>query len=125
VLNGENRSVKGNKVEGVPTWISRNGVQLLYKKLSATCQYSYVSSNFANALNTIEPSSNGTIGKVPGYGLLDINATLHLNNTLTVRAGVNNVTDKQYFTKRPTMYPGAGIWSSDGRSFGISVGVKI
>ncbi|MCE7066400.1 TonB-dependent receptor domain-containing protein [Dyadobacter sp. CY326] len=125
VLNGENKSVIGNKVEGVPTWISRNGAQLLYKKLSVTCQYSYVSANFANALNTVEPSANGTIGKVPGYGLLDINATLHMPNGFTIRAGVNNVTDKQYFTKRPTMYPGAGIWSSDGRSFGVSVGVKI
>jgi Fe(3+) dicitrate transport protein len=125
VLNGENTSVAGNDVEGVPTWISRNGAQLLFKKLSLTCQYSYVSPNFANPLNTVEPSANGTIGKVPGYGLLDINATLHISSNYTLRAGVNNVTDKQYFTKRPTMYPGAGVWSSDGRSFGVSFGVKI
>ncbi|MCF2501556.1 TonB-dependent receptor family protein [Dyadobacter chenhuakuii] len=125
VVNNENTSVAGNKVEGVPTWISRNGVQLLYKKLSVTCQYSYVSANFANPLNTIEPSANGTVGKVPGYGLLDLNATWHLGGNYTLRAGVNNVTNKQYFTKRPTMYPGAGIWSSDGRSFGLSFGVKI
>lgn len=125
VVNNENTSVAGNKVEGVPTWISRNGVQLLYKKLSVTCQYSYVSSNFANPLNTMEPSANGTIGKVPDYGLLDLNATLHISSHYTLRMGVNNITDKQYFTKRPTMYPGAGVWSSDGRSFGLSFGVKI
>ncbi|GGM84382.1 TonB-dependent receptor [Dyadobacter beijingensis] len=125
VFNGENRVIDGNRVEGVPTWISRNGVQLLYKKLSVTAQYSYVSSNYANPLNTVEPSANGTIGKVPGYGLLDFNATLRLGKAYTLRAGVNNITDKQYFTKRPTMYPGAGIWSSDGRSFGISFGIKI
>ncbi|MCF2506866.1 TonB-dependent receptor [Dyadobacter sp. CY107] len=125
VVNGENTSVAGNNVEGVPTWISRNGVQLLYKKLSVTCQYSFVSFNFANPLNTVEPSANGTIGKVPGYGLLDLNATLHINGNYTLRMGVNNITDKQYFTKRPTMYPGAGVWSSDGRSFGLSFGIKI
>lgn len=125
IVNGENTSIAGNKVEGVPTWISRNGVQLLYKKLSVTCQYSYVSANFANPLNTVEPSPNGTIGKVPGYGLLDVNATLHINGNYTLRAGVNNITDKQYFTKRPTMYPGAGVWTSDGRSFGLSFGIKI
>ena len=125
VVNGENTSVAGNNVEGVPTWISRNGVQLLYKKLSVTCQYSFVSSNFANPLNTVEPSANGTIGKVPGYGLLDLNATLHINGNYTLRMGVNNITDKQYFTKRPTMYPGAGVWSSDGRSFALSFGIKI
>ena len=125
VVNNENTSVAGNKVEGVPTWISRNGVQFLYKKLSVTCQYSYVSANFANPLNTEAPSANGTIGKVPGYGLLDLNATLHISSNYTLRAGVNNVTDKQYFTKRPTLYPGAGVWSSDGRSFGVSFGIKI
>ncbi|WP_439555635.1 TonB-dependent receptor family protein, partial [Dyadobacter sp.] len=125
VVNSENKSVAGNRVEGVPAWISRNGVQLEYKKLSSTLQYSYVSSNFANPLNTVEPSANGTIGKVPGYGLLDLNATLRLGKAYTLRMGINNITDKQYFTKRPTMYPGAGVWSSDGRSFLVSVGIKI
>ncbi|WP_409017654.1 TonB-dependent receptor family protein [Dyadobacter sp. CY323] len=125
VVNNENTSVAGNRVEGVPTWISRNGIQFLYKKLSITCQYSYVSSNYANPLNTEQPSANGTIGKVPGYGLLDLNATLHISGNYTLRMGVNNMTDKHYFTKRPTMYPGAGIWSSDGRSFGVSFGVKL
>ncbi|CAG5070657.1 Fe(3+) dicitrate transport protein FecA [Dyadobacter sp. CECT 9623] len=125
VVNNENTSVAGNRVEGVPTWISRNGIQFQYKKLASTLQYSYVSSNFANPLNTIEPSANGTIGKVPGYGLLDFNATLRLGTAYTLRMGINNITNKQYYTKRPTMYPGAGIWTSDGRSFQISVGIKI
>jgi Fe(3+) dicitrate transport protein len=125
VVNNENTSVAGKRVEGVPTWISRNGIQFQYKKLSVTAQYSYVSSNYANPLNTEEPSANGTIGKVPGYGLLDLNATLHISQSYTLRMGVNNITDKQYFTKRPTMYPGPGVWSSDGRSFGISFGIKI
>ncbi|TLV03930.1 TonB-dependent receptor family protein [Dyadobacter luticola] len=125
VLNGENKDVAGNRVEGVPTWISRNGLQFLYRKLSVTAQYSYVSSNFANPINTVEPSANGTTGKVPGYGLLDLNATLRLGKSYTLRAGVNNIADKQYFTKRPTMYPGAGVWSSDGRSFNVSFGIKI
>jgi Fe(3+) dicitrate transport protein len=125
VLNNENTNVAGNRVEGVPTWISRNGIQFLYKKLSSTLQYSYVSSNFSNPLNTVEPSVNGTIGKVQGYGLLDLNATIRVAQAYTLRAGINNITNKQYFTKRPTMYPGAGIWSSDGRSFQISVGIKI
>jgi Fe(3+) dicitrate transport protein len=37
---------------------------------------------------------------------------------------INNVTNKQYFTKRPSFYPGPGIWSSDGRSLVVSVGFK-
>ncbi|MNY79016.1 TonB dependent receptor [compost metagenome] len=73
----------------------------------------------------MEPSANGTIGKVPGYGLLDLNATLYLGQHYKLRFGMNNITDKQYFTKRPTMYPGAGVWSSDGRSLGVSFAIKI
>jgi Fe(3+) dicitrate transport protein len=125
VASGENTGVAGNRIEGVPKWISRNGVQFQFRKLSTTLQYSYVSSNYANPLNTDTPSANGTIGKVQGYGLLDLNATIHISKSYTLRAGINNITNKQYYTKRPTMYPGAGIWSSDGRSFQISFGIRI
>jgi Fe(3+) dicitrate transport protein len=38
---------------------------------------------------------------------------------------MNNILDKKYYTKRPAMYPGAGIWTSDGRSLVVSVGIKI
>jgi hypothetical protein len=41
------------------------------------------------------------------------------------KLNVNNVTDKQYFTKRPSFYPGPGVWSSDGRSWSASVSFKL
>ncbi len=125
VLNNENLDVTGNRLEGVPTWISRNGLQLQHKKLFATLQYSYVSSNFSDPLNTVEPSTNGTKGKVPSYGLWDLNGTLKLSSQYTLKLGINNMMNKQYYTKRPTMYPGAAIWSSDGRSVILSFGIKI
>ncbi|WP_052354464.1 TonB-dependent receptor [Flectobacillus major] len=124
-VNGENTSVEGKRLEGVPNWISRNGLQLNYQKLNATIQYSYVGKSYADALNTETPTVNGAKGLVPSYSLLDINATYRINKNYTLRLGINNVTNKQYFTKRPTMYPGAGIWSSDGRSIIASVGIKI
>jgi len=42
-----------------------------------------------------------------------------------LKAGINNLADNQYFTKRPLFYPGPGVWSSDGRSFVVSLGVKM
>ena len=125
VVDNKNTDIVGNKLEGVPTWISRNGIQFQHKNLFTTLQYSYVSSNFADPLNTVTPSANGTKGKVPSYGILDINGTLKINRNYTLKLGVNNLLNKQYFTKRPTMYPGAGIWSSDGRSIIVSFGIKI
>lgn len=125
VLNNENQNTKGNKLEGVPTWISRNGLQFTRSKIFATLQYSYVSELFSDALNTITPSANGAKGKVPAYGLWDFNSTIRFGRNYTLKLGVNNFMNKKYYTKRPTMYPGSGIWTSDGRSIVVSLGIKI
>ncbi|MDO8366854.1 MAG: TonB-dependent receptor [Saprospiraceae bacterium] len=124
-INGkENRSIKGKKVESVPTWISRNGLNIRYKKLSASLLYSYTAESFADPLNTVEPSATGAVGLVPAYGLLDLNASYRYRHFI-VRFNVNNLLNEHYFTKRPTFYPGAGVWPSDGRSVVVTVGVKI
>ncbi len=124
-VNGkENRSIKGKKVESVPEWISRNGLNIRYKNLSASLLYSYTAQSFADPLNTIEPSATGAVGLVPSYGLLDLNASYRYRKII-VRFNVNNLLNEHYFTKRPTFYPGPGVWPSDGRSVVVTVGVKI
>jgi Fe(3+) dicitrate transport protein len=119
----ENRSIKGNRVESTPQWISRNGFNIKYEKLSLSLLYSYTAQSFADPLNTVTPNASGTVGLVPEYGLLDVNASYRVRN-LIFRLAINNITDKQYFTKRPTFYPGPGIWPSDGRSVVLTVGMK-
>lgn len=125
IVNNENADVKGNKLEGVPALISRNGLQLTHNKLFVTLQYSFVSELYSDALNTVEPSVNGARGKVPSYSIWDFNGTWRVAKSYTVRFGVNNFLNKKYYTKRPNMYPGPGIWTSDGRSIVISFGIKI
>ncbi len=120
-----NKSIKGNKVEGVPQWISRNGLDILYKGFSSTILYSYTSSSFSDALNTVTPPASGAKGFTPAYSIWDFNASLRTNSFFTIRAGMNNIFNKQYFTKRPIFYPGPGIWPSDGRNIYVTVGVKI
>ncbi|MBV6442217.1 MAG: TonB-dependent receptor [Haliscomenobacteraceae bacterium CHB4] len=123
-VGNENRDIDGNRVESVPEWISRNGLNLKYKDLSVTFQYSYTDNSFADPLNTVEPSATGAVGLVPAYNLLDVNASYRYGN-LIFRLSINNLTDVQYFTKRPSFYPGPGIWPSDGRSVVLTVGLKI
>ncbi len=125
VVNKENQSVSGNRVEGVPDWISRSGLQVGYKTFAASLQYSYISSSYGDALNTVKPNATGAVGLVPAYGIWDLNCIYHLGGRYSLRVGMNNIANKQYFTKRPTMYPGPGVWSSDGRSLVVAVGVKI
>ncbi len=124
-VGNENVGISGNQIESVPTWISRNGVNFGYKGLYATFQYSYVSSSFSNPVNTVSPSANGANGLVPDYGIFDFNAALSLKGMYTLRFGVNNIFNHQYFTKRPLFYPGPGVWSSDGRGLVVSFGIKI
>lgn len=120
-----NISIKGNKIESVPNLISRNGITFQYSKLSLTALYSYTSKTFADALNTEMPNSSGSVGLVPSYGILDLNTSLKFGKHIELKASVNNILNKQYFTKRPMFYPGPGIWSSDGRSATCSVIFKI
>jgi Fe(3+) dicitrate transport protein len=113
----ENVQLSGNKLESVPEWISRNGLQIGYKFFTAIVQFSHVSETYADAFNTEVPSSNGAVGLVPAYNLWDLNMSFKILPSLTFKFGVNNITDVSYFTKRPTGYPGGGVWSSDGRGF--------
>ncbi len=123
-VGNENHDIDGNRVESVPEWISRNGLNLKYKDLSVSFLYSYTGETFADPLNTVEPSPTGAVGLVPAYGLLDLNASYRVRNLL-FRLSVNNLTDEHYFTKRPSFYPGPGVWPSDGRSVVLTVGVRI
>ena len=124
-VGDKNVSVKDNKVESTPEWISRNGITFRYTKLSITALYSYTAKSYADALNTVKPSATGAVGLVPEYGLLDVNATYRLTKGMIIKVNINNLTDKQYFTKRPSFYPGPGVWSSDGRSVNLTLGLKI
>ena len=125
VINGENKSIEGNRLETLPRWISRNGVRFQHKSLSGTLQYSYVADSFSDAMNTEIPSPDGAKGVVPAYSIVDLNFSLKFSNNYSLRLGVNNLTNEQYFTKRPTGYPGVGVWSSDGRSIVATFSFKL
>ncbi len=121
----KNVSVNGNDVESTPNVITRSGLSVKSHRASLTLLYSYTAKSYADALNTVKPSASGSVGLVPAYGLLDINTSYRFSDMIMVRFNVNNLTNKQYFTKRPSFYPGPGVWSSDGRSVNVSIGVKI
>lgn len=126
IKSGNNNiSIEGNKIESVPSIISRNGLTIQYKKFIFSALYCYTSETFADALNTKTPTANGAVGIVPAYGLLDLSSSFKISRHLTIKASLNNVTNKQYFTKRPLFYPGVGVWPSEGRNGTISFIVKL
>ncbi|MEI9806433.1 MAG: hypothetical protein WDO16_00400 [Bacteroidota bacterium] len=127
VKSGNNNiNVEGNKVESAPDIITRNGASVRYRRMSFSVLYSYTAESFADALNTVQPlATTGAVGLVPSYGILDINSSFRITKNIEARININNLTDKQYFTKRPTFYPGPGVWPSDGRNFSTSVIVRL
>lgn len=119
-----NVDISGNRLESVPNVITRNGITVRSAAGSISLLYSYVDKTFADALNTVIPTANGAVGLVPAYGLFDLNSTFVIRQ-VTIRVNINNLTNHNYFTKRPSFYPGPGIWPSDGRSLVVSVGFKV
>lgn len=114
---------KGNKVEYAPEIINRIGVMYSKKWLSASVQFSQQTQAFADAANTIR-SNNPIVGKIPGYGVVDFSSAFSWKK-IKIKAGMNNITDKRYFTQRTDEYPGPGIISSIGRSFYSGIGINL
>jgi Fe(3+) dicitrate transport protein len=117
-------STKGKKVENAPEHIFRGGISAGYKGFLLTAQVSHVGETFSDANNTVTPTSNGNNGLIPSYTLTDITATYKFSKGLNVKAGINNLFDERYFSRRAGGYPGPGALPGDGRTFFVSVGAK-
>lgn len=117
-------SYKNKKVENAPTWIVRYGLNYYYKGLTATVQWSYVSEAYSDAVNTRQPLATGINGLIPSYHVADISVNYKFLERYNLRAGINNLTDRSYFTRRAGGYPGPGLMPADGRNFFVSVGAK-
>jgi Fe(3+) dicitrate transport protein len=111
---------KGNRVEASANYINRLGLTYLNKKFSGTVQMNRVGDAYGDATNE-KSSADPVAGYIPAYTVFDVSATYRINK-YSLKAGINNFTDKAYFTRRTDEYPGPGIIPSVGRSFyaGIS-----
>jgi Fe(3+) dicitrate transport protein len=111
----------GNRVEYAPEFVNRVGLSYGRRALSGTLQLSTVSSAFGDANNTAG-GDDANVGLIPSYQVLDFSTRLRLGPRYTLSAGVNNLTDERYFTRRTDEYPGPGIIPSPGRSVYLSAG---
>lgn len=121
----KNVSTRGKKVENAPTHIFRGGITGGYRNILLTVQHSYVGETYSDANNTKIPSANGNTGLIPAYHVTDLTATWKFAKTMNIRAGINNLFDRRYFTRRAGGYPGPGALPADGRTFFLSVGAKL
>lgn len=117
-----NGDVKGNRVEAAAKNINRVGIIFATSKLSTTFQVNYVGDAFGDASN-VYISNDPVAGYIPSYTVIDWSGTYTIKN-YAVKFGVNNLSDKQYFTRRTDEYPGPGIIPSVGRSLYVGFTAK-
>ena len=118
-------STKDKNVENAPQNIVRAGISFGYKEFLFTTQFSFVGSSFSDANNTIVSSENGNIGLIPSYSITDLTTSFKFSKNFNIKAGINNIEDKRYFTRRAGGYPGPGAMPADGRTFFLSLGAKL
>lgn len=125
LINDPLLTIEGKRVENAPNHILRSGLTVRYKGFASTLQYNYVGDVFTDAVNIIDPNGTSTTGQLPAYSLLDLNIAYQLKEVYQFRAGVNNLTDAVYATRRAGGYPGPGILPGTGRTFYFSVGFRL
>jgi Fe(3+) dicitrate transport protein len=119
----EENGVEGKKVEFVPNLNFKTGLKFGYKNFLSNFQYTYLSQQFTDATNAVEGNLSGVIGEIPSYDVLDISFS-YTYKKFKLEAGVNNVLDNYYFTRRATGYPGPGIIPSANRNFYMTLQIK-
>lgn len=116
-------SVIGKFLEFAPQLTLRAGITYRYKKFSTTIQASYVSSQFTDATNAkFTPSAVN--GIIPAYYVIDWSAKYAIK-CVQLSAGINNLTNNKYFTRRAVSYPGPGIIPSEPLTFFVTLGIKL
>lgn len=124
VVNNElsESNYRDKQVEYAPENILRTGLTYALKGFSFTYQYSFTDQVFADANNTRAASSNAQNGLVPSYSIMDITLGYKHTSGLSIKGGVNNLTNEYYFTRRAGGYPGPGVLPADGRTFFATLG---
>ncbi len=118
-------NLSGKRVENAPRYIHNFGLSWSNNNFSATMQYRLSGRIFTDANNTETASANGITGLLDEYRVLDLSTEYKFLKIYNIRAGVNNLKDESYATRRSGGYPGPGILPGEGRTFYLSIGAKL
>ncbi|MEM1338000.1 MAG: TonB-dependent receptor [Bacteroidota bacterium] len=127
VIEGVN-NVLGKQVEFIPEVNLKTGLNFGYGNFLGSLQYSYISEQFTDATNAEPLFSNapgaGVVGTIPSYDIVDVSLA-YTWKMLKLEAGINNVLDNSYFTRRATGYPGPGIIPAEPRTLYTTLQIKL
>lgn len=115
---------EGNKLEDLPQYNVKSGITYGFKKFTTTIQGTFIGKQFSDAANT-EKAFIGVFGPIPAYTVFDLSAKYNFSKIFTLSSSINNLTNNFYFTRRATGYPGPGIIPALGRTWNITLKVKL
>ena len=118
-------NLSGNRVENAPRYIHNFGLSWSNSSISTTVQYRMSGRIFTDANNTNTPSANDITGILDDYRVFDLSTEYKFLKNYNIRAGINNLFDEEYATRRAGGYPGPGVLPGEGRTFYISIGAKL
>lgn len=114
---------KGKRVEAASRIINRIGMIISTPKISTTLQWNHTGDSYGDASNAVS-SSDPVAGYIPAYNVLDFSGTIKLSQ-VWLKVGINNLTNRSYFTRRTDEYPGPGIIPAVGRSYYVGFTIKM
>ncbi|AZQ58762.1 TonB-dependent receptor [Maribacter sp. MJ134] len=126
-LSSEETNVEGNQVEFIPNVNLKTGLNFGFGNLLGSLQYTYLSNQFTDATNALQDTNDnqrGIEGEIPAYDILDLSLSYSYKKW-KLEAGINNVLNNSYFTRRATGYPGPGIIPSEPRTFYTTLQLKL
>lgn len=124
IVNDPSKTLVQKRVENAPKHMERIGLSYRLKRLSISYQWNSVGEVYTDASNTVKPNISATVGKLEGYRVSDLTGSFHWGEKYQIKAGVNNLMDVKYATRRATGYPGPGLLPANGRTIYISFGAK-
>ena len=117
-------NIVGKQIEFVPQLNFKTGINFGYKNFESSLQLTSISKQFTDAQNSlIAPfgdDKSGLVGPIPSYSVVDVTMS-YAYKQFKINAGINNLFNKAYYTRRATGYPGPGIIPSVGISPFITV----
>lgn len=122
-LSSDDSSIDGNTVEYVPEWNIKTGASFKVKAWSFGYQFTLITEQFTDASNApFGADPNAVVGAIPTYSIHDVNIG-YRREAWSIQAGIDNVLNSSYFTRRASGYPGPGIIPAAPRS--LWVGLKL
>jgi Fe(3+) dicitrate transport protein len=125
--DSEQNNVEGNQVEFIPEINLKTGLSFGYGNFLGSLQYTYLSEQFTDATNApqdVNDNQRGIEGAIPAYDIMDLSFSYSWK-MFKLEAGVNNLLDNSYFTRRATGYPGPGIIPAEPRTFYTTLQLKL